>query len=273
MYIQVGIGSGNQDGTFNGDHDLWRLPERTTRSTGTANRYLRNRPAFRANAPGAPVPPNLAGRISATFALAAQVDAASHPARARAELATAAAVFAAAKTAGVTDADVVTALPHAFYPESSWRDDLELGAPSWRWPGRRSATARTAGWPPRAPLGGRSTWRHEAGHDTLNLYDTSALAHADLVRAMRAAPGGARRRRVRAARRPPAQLGRGVARASGDPFARGVTSTTTSTRRRTRSGWSRRRGSTAPHRRRSATTRSPPGSATGRSAPTRGARR
>jgi hypothetical protein len=23
---------------------------------------------------------------------------------------------------------VATALPHAFYPESSWRDDLELGA-------------------------------------------------------------------------------------------------------------------------------------------------
>ena len=28
----------------------------------------------------------------------------------------------------MTEADVVTALPHAFYPESSWRDDLEWGA-------------------------------------------------------------------------------------------------------------------------------------------------
>lgn len=72
------------------------------------------------------MPPNLAGRVAAAFALAAQLDATTQPDRARAELATAAAIFAAAKTSGVHD--VATALPHAFYPESSWRDDLELGA-------------------------------------------------------------------------------------------------------------------------------------------------
>jgi endoglucanase len=27
LYYQVGIGSGNSRGTFQGDHDLWRLPQ------------------------------------------------------------------------------------------------------------------------------------------------------------------------------------------------------------------------------------------------------
>ena len=55
--------------------------------------YLRDRPAFRANAPGTPVPPNLAGRVAAAFALAAQID--TDPAQAREHLATAATIFTA----------------------------------------------------------------------------------------------------------------------------------------------------------------------------------
>ena len=98
LYLQVGIGSGNQHGTFFGDHDLWRLPETDDALTGSANRYLRHRPAFRANDPRDALPPNLAGRMAAAFALAAQVDAACDPARARRELALAAAIYARAKT-------------------------------------------------------------------------------------------------------------------------------------------------------------------------------
>ena len=64
----------------------------------------------------------------------------------------------------------------------------------------------------------------EAGNDTFNLYDTSALAHADLIHAMRAAghvPGlaindGQLLANLRA------QLGIGVSRAAGDPFRSGV---------------------------------------------------
>jgi endoglucanase len=103
MLLQVGIGSGNKAGTFSGDHDLWRLPEKDDALKGAANRYLRDRPVFRANAPGKPVPPNLAGRVSAAFALAAQLDAATQPERARSELATAAAIFGAARTSDVKD--------------------------------------------------------------------------------------------------------------------------------------------------------------------------
>ena len=55
VYIQVGIGSGNQSGSFNGDHDVWRLPQRDDKLTGRANRYLRDRPVFATDArPGKP---------------------------------------------------------------------------------------------------------------------------------------------------------------------------------------------------------------------------
>jgi len=133
VYIQVGIGSGNKGGTFNGDHDVWRLPQRDDKLTGKANRYLRNRPVFATDAAPGQLAPNLAGRMAASFALAAQVDAQSHngrahPARARQELRVAAEIFSRAKTHNVRPRDVVTALPHAFYPESSWRDDIELRA-------------------------------------------------------------------------------------------------------------------------------------------------
>ena len=185
LYLQVGIGSGNQQGTFNGDHDLWRLPERDDSLTGSANRYLRNRPAFRANDPGTPLPPNLAGRVAAAFALAAQVDAKTPRRRARSpSCRRPIAIYAAAKKTNVTAADVVTALPHAFYPESSWRDDLELATAEITRAARRSATAtRRRHWLEPASHWAIKYLSYEAGHDTLNLYDTSALAHADLIEA------------------------------------------------------------------------------------------
>ena len=36
LYIQVGIGSGNKTGTFFGDHDVWRLPEKDDGLEGRA---------------------------------------------------------------------------------------------------------------------------------------------------------------------------------------------------------------------------------------------
>jgi hypothetical protein len=218
MLLQVGIGSGNKAGTFNGDHDVWRLPEKDDALGGAANRYLRDRPVFRANAPGEPLPPNLAGRVSAAFALAAQLDAATEPDRARAELATAAAILAAARTEDVHD--VATALPHAFYPESSWRDDLELGAAELALAAQALGDPRAGDW-----LRQSAGWAHaylarEAGKDTLNVYDTSAVAHAELVRAARAqgiaVVDPALLRDLRA------QLGRGTKRARRDPFGAGM---------------------------------------------------
>jgi hypothetical protein len=224
MYIQVGIGSGNSSGSFRGDHDLWRLPQRDDHLSGRANRYLRSRPAFRGNAPGQPVPPNLAGRVAAAYALAAQVDAADDSDRAEHELERAAGAFAAAKTSHVRRRDVVTALPHAFYPESSWRDDLELGAAELALAGQELGDPRAGDWLESSAHWAGAYLEHEAGEDTFNLYDTSALAHADLVRAMREAgdpPGlGVTESQLTDDLR--AQLRTGARRARRDPFEAGV---------------------------------------------------
>jgi glycosyl hydrolase family 9/cellulase-like Ig domain-containing protein len=212
LLLQVGIGSGNARGTFLGDHDLWRLPEKDDALKGRANRYLRHRPVFRANAPGTKLPPNLAGRVAAAFALAAQLDAAADPARARAELATGAAIYAAARTDHVK---VVTALPHAFYPESSWHDDLELGGAELALAAQALADPRAAGW-----IADAMRWA-EPGDDSLNLYDVSALAHAELVRALRASGATAGESELLADLR--TQLAVAARRARHDPFRAAAT--------------------------------------------------
>ena len=211
MLLQVGIGSGNRRGSFFGDHDLWRLPEKDDGLEGAANRYIRNRPVFRANAPGTPLPPNIAGRVSAAFALAAQLDAGVDPARASRELATAAQIYAAAKTDHVR---VVTALPHAFYPESSWHDDLELGGAELALAAQALGDPRAASW-----INAAMKWA-DPGEDTLTLYDVSALAHAELVRALRAAGRPGEQPLLADLRR---QLTRAARHARRDPFRAAAT--------------------------------------------------
>ncbi|MFK4085589.1 glycoside hydrolase family 9 protein [Kribbella sp. NPDC020789] len=207
LYIQVGVGTGNVEETFVGDHDLWRLPEADDHLT---ERFLRNRPVFRAAAPGQPISPNLAGRTAAAFALAAQVE---DRKLARQHLQTAAQIYAQAKTTNV--GQLVTSLPFAFYPESAWRDDLELGAAELALAAQRLGDRRAAGWARQAAYWADQYLQHEAGGDTFNLYDVSALAHADLIRADRRAAG----KLVDDLR---AQLEIGAKRAAVDPFRAGA---------------------------------------------------
>jgi hypothetical protein len=221
LYVQVGIGSGNADSTFFGDHDLWRLPEADDALTGAENRYLTRRPAFGTDAAPGRLAPNLAGRLAATFALAAQVDAPTDAARARAELALAAQIYGRAKTTGVTEADVVTALPHAFYPESAWRDDLELGAAELARAGYRLHDPRAGGWLAAAGRWARAYLDTEAGGDTLNLYDDSALAHAELLGMIRAHGAQLAVSAAELAGDLRGQLGIGLRRAAADPFRAG----------------------------------------------------
>ncbi|WNI15402.1 glycoside hydrolase family 9 protein [Actinacidiphila sp. ITFR-21] len=126
LYIQVGLGSGTEDGSVVGDHDVWRLPEKD--DTDRAHPFLRNRPVFRAAAPGSRISPNQAGRLAADFALAAQRYAATGRAadRARAQgyLATAAQIYGLADTG---PGQLVTTVPYGYYPETSWQDDLAFG--------------------------------------------------------------------------------------------------------------------------------------------------
>src|SRR6185436_288117 len=128
--------------------------------------------------------------------------------RGRREIETAATLLAAAKTTGVTEDDVVTALPHAFYPESSWRDDLELGYAELALAANGYGDARATMWRDAALS------FVEPAQDTLNLYDVGTLAHLELARLVSepALLADVRRRLDRARRR-----------AQRDPFRAAVT--------------------------------------------------
>jgi endoglucanase len=190
LYYQVGIGEGN-DHTI-GDHDIWRLPQADDHYDGTsrAARYIRHRPVFRAGSPGSPVSPNLAGRDAAAFGLCFQVYRHTAPALAARCLRSGEHIFALANT---HPGRLLTVVPFDFYPETEWRDDLELGATELA-----IATAHghlPAGLPHRRSryyLRLAAHWAHayitgpNDAADTLNLYDVSGLAHYDLYRAIRA---------------------------------------------------------------------------------------
>ena len=76
----------------------------------------------------------------------------------------------------------MTALPHAFYPESSWLDDMQLGS------AELALAAHRLGVPAGRYLrdSARFARRYLGSHstDTLNLYDTGALADVSLASAM-----------------------------------------------------------------------------------------
>jgi len=224
LYAQVGLGTGSERFGFVGDHDVWRLPEADDALSvrpGDAEYFIKYRPVFRAAPPGARISPNLAGRVAAAFALGAQVEAGHDRRRARALLHEAASVFALAKTTRV--GELVTAFPHAYYPEDSWEDDMEFGAVELALAARRLGDRRAAGWL-RAATHWASRYLGSDHRDALNLYDTSALAHADLVRALRRHRPGpgleVGRRRLLADLRRQLESGAGPART--EPFGSAV---------------------------------------------------
>jgi endoglucanase len=189
LYYQVGIGSGNS--RITGDHDIWRLPQADDTFGGTdpRYRYIRNRPLFRAGPPGSLISPNLAGRMAASLALCYQVFKATDPAYANQCLLSAENIFDLANTAPT--GNLLTVIPFSFYPETEWRDDLELGATELY------KALAMGGLPPGLPrtdplyyLGQAAHWANAymtgPGHaaDSLNLYDVSALAHYDLHRSI-----------------------------------------------------------------------------------------
>lgn len=182
LLLQVGTGNGTSNGRYLGDHDLWRLPEKDDKNSTPADRFAAaHRPVFEAARPGKSISPNLAGRVAAAFALGAQVDAVHHRQRAASELRQAETILRLADTSSPPK-PLTTALPNDFYPESTWRDDMELGSAETALAAQRLGRS-SAHWVARAAHWARGYLRHERG-DTFNLYDDSALAHADLVRAL-----------------------------------------------------------------------------------------
>ena len=227
LYYQVGIGEGNA--RIVGDHDIWRLPQADDHFGGNdpADRYIRNRPVFRAGPPGAPISPNLAGRDAAAFALCYQVFRGSDPAYANRCLLEGEHIFDLADTA--PRGHLLTVIPFDFYPETEWRDDLELGAAELAQ--ALQAATPPAGLPlphrdPRFYLRQGAHWADAYIHgpndaaDTLNLYDSSALAHADLSRAIARAgdPAGLEVTRAALLADLRKAIGGALAKAGADPF-------------------------------------------------------
>jgi endoglucanase len=193
LYYQVGIGEGNANTV--GDHDIWRLPQEDDTYGGENPRYrfIRNRPVFRAGAPGSPVSPNLAGRDAAAFAECFQVFDQTRPELADRCLLSGEHIFELANTD--PHGNLLTTIPFDFYPETEWRDDLELGATELA-VALSSAAQLPSGLPHTQALyylEDATHWASEylahnpEGGEGLNLYDVSGLADFELVRALRAA--------------------------------------------------------------------------------------
>lgn len=230
LYYQVGIGAGNSK-TIS-DHDIWRLPQvdDTYGGTDPLYRYIRNRPVFRADAPGSQISPNLAGRLAASFALCYQLYHTSNPTYANQCLLSAEHIFDLANTNW--SGNLLTAIPYSFYPEKEWRDDLELGASELY-----SATA-LGGLPAGLPHTDPTYYLQSAAHwanayitgpndaaDTLNLYDVSSLAHYELYRDITQAgnPTGLEVTQAALLADLKKQLDKGVTQAGTDPFGFGFT--------------------------------------------------
>ena len=229
LYAQVGIGTGNASNTIQGDYNFWFLPQQEDRmntkpggNPGPSAYYVKYRPVFPAAPPGQKVSPNLAGRFAADFALGAQLAAGSpgsDPASAAHLLSLARSVYAMAKTTNV--GQLVTVFPHDFYPATQWKSDMLWGA------AEIALADEAAGAPAaqvRADLAAAGRWARAyiaQGHDdTFNLYDTGAVAEAELIQAMRQADAFPVSPATLLADMA-AQLRAGQAQAKGDPFALG----------------------------------------------------
>ena len=197
LYGQVGLGIGNSGedvggAEFIGDHEDWRLPEADDAlsidrdaapgSEGAEKYFLQYRPVFAANKAGEKLSPNLAGRLTASFAFAAQRFATTDPATAQKWLAKATQVYELADTAWPDDTDLVSTQPHGYYGEGSWLDDMTFGATELARAARALGNSADAD----RLLGQAADFADRfTDGGLLNLYDTSSLANAELVLALR----------------------------------------------------------------------------------------
>jgi endoglucanase len=192
LYYQVAVASGGHN--YVGDHDIWRLPQADDNFQGCVSPYqfICNRPVFQnpAGGAGAAISPNIAGRLAAAFGICYKLFAASDAAYANQCLLSAEHIFDLANTAPT--GNLLTAGPFDFYPETEWRDDLELGATELYF-ALQGATNLPSGLPHTDPtfyLQKAATWANayitgpNDAADTLNLYDVSGLAHFELWRAL-----------------------------------------------------------------------------------------
>jgi endoglucanase len=201
------------------EYDIWTLPQAADhyRQPGDPEPcdpytafFICNRPVYLAAPAGAPISPNLAGRLSADFALCYQLNRTTNPSLAIRCLKNAEDIFALADTSypdpapavgsGTCRKCLLTSSPFDGYPENVWEDDMELGATELY------LALHAAEWDENLPAGLRNNDPnyylrqaaqfaanyikniYDAGYtDTLNLYDVSGLAHFELYGALQIA--------------------------------------------------------------------------------------
>jgi endoglucanase len=236
FYYQMAIGNGNSQTVS--DHDIWRLPQADDTYGGCTSqyRYMCHRPVFVNPAAlngstistGAPISPNLAGRMAAAFALCYHLYQSSNATYANQCLASAEHIFDLANTA--PSGNLLTAIPFSFYPETEWRDDMELGATELYFAVQGCGSSCPMNLHP------ASYYLQEAAHwanayitgpndaaDTLNLYDVSGLAHFELYRAFSLAGNPTNLETTPAALVADLvkQLNKAITQSSADPFGFG----------------------------------------------------
>jgi endoglucanase len=198
------------------EYDIWTLPQAADDYEEGGDPkpcdkfttyFICDRPVFPAGAAGAPISPNLAGRLAADFALCYQLNHATDAAFANECLKNAEEVFALADTSypdpapsvdsGTCSNCLVTIMPFDGYPENVWDDDMELGATElyFALQSANESGDLSAGlldtnpndYLKQAAQFAKSyiTNIYDPGFaDTLNLYDVSGLAHFELYRAL-----------------------------------------------------------------------------------------
>jgi endoglucanase len=215
--------TGNCGGTYETpyclitEYDIWTLPQAADdyKESGDPKAcyeyttfYICYRPVFLAAPAGSKISPNLAGRLSADFALCYQLNHATNSSLANECLKDAEDIFALADTSysdpapsgsgsGTCSNCLLTVMPFDGYPENVWDDDMELGATelyfaleaagnkehmSGEFPHKNSAYYLEQA----ANFAERYIKKiYDTGNsDTLNLYDVSGLAHFELYRAL-----------------------------------------------------------------------------------------
>ncbi len=210
LFYQVGNSQDWNNVNYLSDYDIWRLPEADDDWNGCSAdaRFICNRPAFVSGPPGSKISPNLAGRLTADFAVCYQLNRETYPALANRCLKNAEDIFELADTSLADPAASVdsgtcksgcllTIVPFDGYPETVWDDDMELGATELYLALRLASQQGDlpAGLPRNAPEFYLAQAAHYARSyidkiykpglsDTLNLYDVSGLAHFELWRAL-----------------------------------------------------------------------------------------
>ena len=211
--------AGNCGGTYNSpfcfitEYDIWTLPQAADNFEQAGDPepcdpfttyYICNRPVFLAGPPKSKIVPNIAGRLTADFALCYQLHRLSEPEFAGRCLQTAEEIYSMADLSHPDPAPasgpgtLITAVPS--YPEQSWDDDMEWGATELAIALNKAGSPRNL--PPNLPVTDANIYLRDASMfaqnyidkiytpgyaDTLNLYDVSGLAHFELFHAIETA--------------------------------------------------------------------------------------